>query len=369
MRILLVAPLTLLASFAALTAQEPADTPLARLERSYWDAHGVVSEALHKALDTEDEPARQAEYDAVLATFRERFAELARQLEAGPDPEARGEANAIDVEAAVGAWTWVASLGWRGDEKAREAARGAVQHLLQHHLSSPALGGLVRRLSYLDGAMDRAACCAALRRIIAGTPHADLRRQAQLQTVRILAGADAPTPAARREALELLTALLAERGEGPEADDAKRWLFELEHLQVGMVVPDFTAVDQHGVTFHLSDYRGKVVVLDWWAFWCGACMQDQPELGKLAAELAGRPFAILGINGDDGEGVAKRVREEGPPWRHAIDGSPEGPLSTLWNIRLWPTTLVLDREGVLAARGHSIAAVAPKVRDLLKKSD
>ncbi|MCA8957881.1 MAG: redoxin domain-containing protein [Planctomycetes bacterium] len=267
MRILRVAILTLLGSCAALTAQEPADTPLARLESSYWDAHGVASEALHKALDSDEEPARQAEYDAVLATFRERFAALARQLEGGLDPEAPAEANAVDVEAAVGAWTWVASLGWRGDEKARDAARGAVRHLLERHLSSPALGGLVRRLTYVDGAMDQAACCAALRQLIAGTPHADLRRQAQLATVRLLVAADAPTPETRREALELLAALLAERGEGPEAADAKRWQFELEHLQVGMVAPDFTAVDQHGVTFSLSDYRGKVVVLDFWGDW------------------------------------------------------------------------------------------------------
>jgi len=48
---------------------------------------------------------------------------------------------------------------------------------------------------------------------------------------------------------------------------ATGFLFELDHLQVGMTAPDFEAVDQDGTKFKLSDYRGKVVLLDFWGFW------------------------------------------------------------------------------------------------------
>jgi cytochrome oxidase Cu insertion factor (SCO1/SenC/PrrC family) len=48
---------------------------------------------------------------------------------------------------------------------------------------------------------------------------------------------------------------------------AERALYELEHLQVGMVAPEFEASDENGVKFKVSDYRGKVVVLDFWGFW------------------------------------------------------------------------------------------------------
>ena len=44
-------------------------------------------------------------------------------------------------------------------------------------------------------------------------------------------------------------------------------LFEIEHLQIGMVAPDFEAQDETGASFKLSDYKGKVVVLDFWGFW------------------------------------------------------------------------------------------------------
>ncbi|MBL8857005.1 MAG: redoxin domain-containing protein [Planctomycetes bacterium] len=48
---------------------------------------------------------------------------------------------------------------------------------------------------------------------------------------------------------------------------AAGFLFELDHLQIGQIPPDFEAIDENGVKFKLSDYRGKVVVLDFWGFW------------------------------------------------------------------------------------------------------
>jgi cytochrome oxidase Cu insertion factor (SCO1/SenC/PrrC family) len=51
------------------------------------------------------------------------------------------------------------------------------------------------------------------------------------------------------------------------AERAENGIFELEHLAIGKVAPDFEATDQDGKKFELSDYRGKVVVLDFWGFW------------------------------------------------------------------------------------------------------
>lgn len=58
-----------------------------------------------------------------------------------------------------------------------------------------------------------------------------------------------------------------EYGDTPLGKKAAGWLFRLAHLQTGQVAPDFQAVDQDGKSFKLSDYRGKVVVLDFWGFW------------------------------------------------------------------------------------------------------
>ncbi|NUP95913.1 MAG: redoxin domain-containing protein [Planctomycetaceae bacterium] len=54
---------------------------------------------------------------------------------------------------------------------------------------------------------------------------------------------------------------------GTYGDVAGRALYEMEHLQIGMVAPDFESVDETGAKFKVSDYRGKVVVLDFWGYW------------------------------------------------------------------------------------------------------
>jgi len=75
---------------------------------------------------------------------------------------------------------------------------------------------------------------------------------------------DAQTPA---EVLALYGRLSKEFGETDTGKRAAGQLFRLEHLQLGMTAPDFATQDVEGVAFNLSDYRGKVVVLDFWGFW------------------------------------------------------------------------------------------------------
>lgn len=86
---------------------------------------------------------------------------------------------------------------------------------------------------------------------------------------------------------------------------------------------------------------------------------------QLLARLQDRPFAVIGVNSDRGDGAAARIRREGPPWRHAVEGGPQGPISMQWNVRAWPTMVVLDAEGRIRARGHSVRDLAPVLDDLL----
>jgi cytochrome oxidase Cu insertion factor (SCO1/SenC/PrrC family) len=72
---------------------------------------------------------------------------------------------------------------------------------------------------------------------------------------------------AKAEARSLFETVNKEYAETPYAAEAASYIFELQNLQVGMKAPDLEATDQDGKTFKLSDYRGKVVVLDFWGFW------------------------------------------------------------------------------------------------------
>lgn len=130
-------------------------------------------------------------------------------------------------------------------------------------------------------------------------------------------------------------------------------LFELQHLQVGMVAPDVEGNDLDGIKFRLSDYRGKVVMLDFWGHWCPPCRAMYAHEQEINRKLADRPFVLLGVNSDgDLETAQEAVSSESLSWRHFWNG-PEGtagPIASQWNIEDWPTIYLIDGNGVIRYR-------------------
>jgi thiol-disulfide isomerase/thioredoxin len=125
-------------------------------------------------------------------------------------------------------------------------------------------------------------------------------------------------------------------------------LRELEHLRVGSLAPTIQGVDLEGRPFKLTDARGKVVLLVFWASWCGPCMAAVPHERELSEKFAGRPFALVGVNGDEdrehGLAVQKEKRVAGRSFWNGPDGA-EGPISKAWNVKGWPTVYVIDASG------------------------
>ena len=85
---------------------------------------------------------------------------------------------------------------------------------------------------------------------------------------------------------------------GTVGELAQRDLFELRNLRVGKVAPEIEAEGVDGKTFKLSDHRGKVVALIFWASWCGPCMAQVPHEREMTERLKGKPFTIVAVNGD-----------------------------------------------------------------------
>lgn len=131
-------------------------------------------------------------------------------------------------------------------------------------------------------------------------------------------------------------------------------LFELQNLNVGDVAPDIVGHDLDNTPFKLSDYRGKVVLLDFWGHWCPPCRRMYPHERHFVRELTGLPFALIGVNSDpDIETARRAVREDPLPWRNFWNG-PEGtagPISKQWNISDWPTFYLIDGQGVIRYKG------------------
>jgi thiol-disulfide isomerase/thioredoxin len=133
-------------------------------------------------------------------------------------------------------------------------------------------------------------------------------------------------------------------------DRAVQQLYELQHLSIGQVAPEIQGHDLDGEKLKLSDYRGKVVLLSFWGSWCGPCMQMIPHEQKLAEGMAGKPFALIGVNSDVNPLDGKRVAEKRKvTWRSFWSGTngSDGPIPTAWNVKAWPTVYMLDPKGTI----------------------
>jgi thiol-disulfide isomerase/thioredoxin len=144
-------------------------------------------------------------------------------------------------------------------------------------------------------------------------------------------------------------------------------LFVLKNLSIGKVAPEIEGVDSDGKKFKLSEYRGKVVVLDFWALWCGPCMGLVPHEITLVKRLEGKPFAMVGVDFDaTKEELKKGEQEHGITWRSFHDGQ-QGPIGEKWRISTIPAIYVLDAKGVIRYKDVREKKMDEAVDALLKE--
>lgn len=139
---------------------------------------------------------------------------------------------------------------------------------------------------------------------------------------------------------------------GPLGTLAKNELYELRNLTLGKNAPEIDGEDGDGKSFKLSDYKGKVVIVDFWGHWCGPCRAAYPHNRELIKRFEGKPFALLGVNSDkDKDALKKTMAKEENSWRFWFDGgSTRGPIATKYNVQGWPTFYVVDHKGVIRMR-------------------
>lgn len=116
-------------------------------------------------------------------------------------------------------------------------------------------------------------------------------------------------------------------------------------LKTGFPAPDFSFVDTTGKRRRLSDYRGTVVLLDFWGTWCGPCVAAVPELVELYEKYHPRGFEIVGIEANDTPvKVREFTREHHMPWTQTIEKD-KGTIGALHRIEGWPTAFLIGPDG------------------------
>jgi thiol-disulfide isomerase/thioredoxin len=157
--------------------------------------------------------------------------------------------------------------------------------------------------------------------------------------------------------------------ETPLGKLARGELFRLRNLSIGKAAPELEGEDMDGRKLRLSDYRGKVVALVFWATWCGPCMGMVPHERELVKRLEGKPFVLLGINGDDDREAAKAVMtRERMTWRSWWNGGKTGEIVTRWGVTSWPTVYILDAKGVIRYENVRFEAMDQAIDRLVKEA-
>ncbi|HEX6099535.1 MAG TPA: TlpA disulfide reductase family protein [Thermoanaerobaculia bacterium] len=115
--------------------------------------------------------------------------------------------------------------------------------------------------------------------------------------------------------------------------------------EVGMQLPDYAAMYTDGTKFDLAGRRGKVVLLNLWATWCGPCRFEIPELQRIHDAYAARGFEVVGVSVDESgvESVKQFIDEQ--KMRYPVVLDPQGKLATVLQTSVLPTSVLLDRNG------------------------
>ena len=108
--------------------------------------------------------------------------------------------------------------------------------------------------------------------------------------------------------------------------------------------PDFALKSDSGENLRLSEFRGEVVMINFWASWCGPCRQEMPLLDELYTQYQPMGFTILGVNVEEDSTKAKKMLGDSPvSFPVLFDNDSE--VSKLYNVVAMPSTVLVDRSG------------------------
>ena len=161
-------------------------------------------------------------------------------------------------------------------------------------------------------------------------------------------------------------------GDGPDSEIRKEIMEKYEaakQKQLTGKAPDFTLPDLKGENVKLSDYKGKYLLIDFWASWCGPCMREMPNVVKLYKECKGKNFEIVGVSLDQKRDAwLNAVEKNKMKWIQVSDLKSWATLPVkLCNVSAVPYTVLIDPQGKVIALDLRGEELINKVKEVLNK--
>jgi thiol-disulfide isomerase/thioredoxin len=135
------------------------------------------------------------------------------------------------------------------------------------------------------------------------------------------------------------------------------------------MAPPFAVTTLDGQRISLDDLKGKVVLIDFWATWCGPCREALPHLRDIARKFQGQPLVILSVSLDSEVNQWKDfVAKNGMTWMNCRDGRFDGPIAKMFGVQAIPHTFTIDADGVLQDEHIGDAAIEGKLKKQIARA-